>query len=433
MPSTLALTISHVTQRRFLLGKQGLYPGRRWRGRDGVAAALRAGAVVQVDPLNVVARSHDIVLYGRVLDYQPEMLQSLLYDDHAFFDWGGTVMIYPMEEMPFWRVVMANKRREPRRVRFAEEHGDLIERALAAVRERGPLRAGDLEESAALAVLPANAPNTFRSGKLANQALYYLWLIGEIMTHSRRGIERVYDLRERIVPADLNYVASEEEANAFFALRVFRDYGLLTARGWRNVFAGTIERPVDAAEAAARLDALLAAGKIVPVALEDDAKTARYALSDDLPLLETLHAGDLPDEWRPLATTTSDEMTFLAPLEIVTARGRALPIFGFEYLWEVYKPQEKRRWGYYTLPILYGDTLVARADLKLERERGTLLVKGFWLEDHATIDDAFVAALARAFRRFMRFVAADELDCAAITPAELREGVKREVSPDLTP
>jgi uncharacterized protein YcaQ len=118
-------------------------------------------------------------------------------------------------------------------------------------------------------------------------------------------------------------------------------------------------------------------------------------------------------------------MTLLAPLEIVTARGRALPIFGFEYLWEVYKPQEKRRWGYYTLPILYGDMLVARADLKLEREWGTLVVKGFWLEDHATIDDAFVAALARAFRRFMRFVAADELDCAAITPAELRDGVER--------
>ena len=78
MPITPALTISNVTQRRFLLGKQGLYPGRRWRGREGAAAAMRAGAVVQVDPLNVVARSHDIVLYGRVLGYQPEMLRSLL-------------------------------------------------------------------------------------------------------------------------------------------------------------------------------------------------------------------------------------------------------------------------------------------------------------------------------------------------------------------
>lgn len=425
MPTTPALTISNITQRRFLLGKQGLYPGRRWRGREGVADALRAGAVVQIDPLNVVARSHDIVLYGRVVSYQPEMLQSLLYDDRAFFDYGGTVMIYPMDEMPYWRVVMANKRLEPRRVRFAEEHGDLIARARAAIERRGPLRAGDLEESATLA---ANMPNTFRSPKLANQALYYLWLAGEIMTHSRRGIERVYDLRERIVPASLNYAAPVEEAEAFFARRVFREYGMLTTRSWRNVFAGTIERPVDAVEASARFDTLLRDDAIVPVILADDPRTPRYILADDLPLLETLHTGELPDEWQPIETTTEDEMTFLAPLEIVTARGRALPIFGFEYLWEVYKPKETRRWGYYTLPILYRDTLVARADLKLERERQTLVVKGFWLEDHVTLDDAFVTALARAFSRFMRFADAHALDCASISSTELREGIEQRIA-----
>lgn len=425
MTATPALTISHVTQRRFLLGKQGLYPGRRWRGAEGVVAALRAGAVVQVDPLNVVARSHDIVLYGCVLDYQPQMLQTLLYDQRLLFDYGGTVMIHPMEEMPCWRVVMANKRQEPRRVRFASEYGDLIARALDAVREQGPLRAGDLEE---WATRSAKSPGTFRSGKLANQALYYLWLIGEIMTHHRNGLERVYDLRERIVLSHVNYVAPVEEAEAFFALRVFRDYGLLTARGWRNVFAGTIERAVEPAEASSRLDALLLEGKIIPVALQDDPKAPRYALADDLPLLETLHMGGLPDEWRPIETSTDDEMVFLAPLEIVSARGRARPLFGFEYLWEVYKPQEKRRWGYYTLPILYQDRLVARADLKLERASQTLVVKGFWLEDHAIPHERFIAALARAFTRFMRFSDAATLDCASISPVLLREGLERHIA-----
>ena len=85
------LTISQRTRREFLLGKQGLYPGRRWRGKAGVAAALRAGVVVQIDPINVVARSHDIVLYGRVLDYQPALLQSLLYEDRDCFETGGNV------------------------------------------------------------------------------------------------------------------------------------------------------------------------------------------------------------------------------------------------------------------------------------------------------------------------------------------------------
>src|SRR3712207_2985341 len=100
------LVISKQTQRRFILGQQGLYPGRRWRGKTGVAQALHAGAVVHIDPLNVVARSHDIVLYGRVLDYEPAHLDTLLYTDRAAFDYGGTVMVHPMDELPYWRIVM---------------------------------------------------------------------------------------------------------------------------------------------------------------------------------------------------------------------------------------------------------------------------------------------------------------------------------------
>jgi uncharacterized protein YcaQ len=89
----------------------------------------------------------------------------------------------------------------------------------------------------------------------------------------------------------------------------------------------------------------------------------------------------------------------------------------------VYKPQEKRRWGYYTLPILYQDRLVARADLKLEREARTLVVKGFWLEDHLILDDTFLLALRRGFQRFMRFVGAQDLDGTLLTPDLLRTSV----------
>jgi uncharacterized protein YcaQ len=102
-----------------------------------------------------------------------------------------------------------------------------------------------------------------------------------------------------------------------------------------------------------------------------------------------------------------------------------LNVSDFEYLWEVYKPQEKRRWGYYTLPILYQDRLVARTDLKLERASSLLVVKGFWLEHHAVIDDQFITALSRAFKRFMRFIDAHELDSRAIGSTGIREGVQK--------
>jgi uncharacterized protein len=118
-------------------------------------------------------------------------------------------------------------------------------------------------------------------------------------------------------------------------------------------------------------------------------------------------------------------MTFLAPLEDVSARGRGLPLFDFAYLWEVYKAPEQRRWGYYTLPILYQDRLVARTDLKLERATKTLVVKGFWLEHHAVLTGQFMTALARAFERFMRFIEADTLDATLLTPTQVREGVEQ--------
>ena len=420
---TSILTIAKATQRRFILGKQGLYPGRRWQGKEGIVQAIRAGCVVQVDPLNVVARNHDIVLYSRVQDYQPTYLDAALYTDRALFDYGGTVMIYPMEELPLWRVVMARKQNEPRWLTFAHDYPSIVDEVRTTVRESGPLSTRDFEST------PLKK-GSFRSSKVTSQALYYLWLAGELMTHSRKGFDRIYDVRERIAPPEFQHSATHDDADNCFALKVFRHLGLVTAGNWRNWFAGTIERSVDTAEASARLDALLTAGKIAQITLEEDTKNPRFVLTEDLPRLETLHAGNIPNEWQSIDTSTCEEMIFLAPLEIVSTRGRAQVLFDFEYLWEVYKPPEKRRWGYYTLPILYQDRLVARLDPKFERSTGTLLIKGFWLENNVTIDDQFIAALTSALRRFMQFVGASTIDLAALYPQEVPEGVRIRLNND---
>lgn len=415
------LTLSAMARRQFVLGRQGLYPGRRFRGYAGMCEAVRDGCVVQVDPLSVVAQSQDIVLYGRVLDYEPAFLRRALYTDRLLFEYGGTVTILPMEELPYRRVAMARKRLKPRRAEFAAAYADLVEQVYRRIAECGPLSARDFESKEISTT--GQTKGSYRSVKAVNQALYYLWLAGEIMVHSRKGLERVYDLRERIAPAEFADIASEEEAEAFFELEVLRAYGVLSARSWRGAFAGNALRPIEKGEAAARLARLVQEGKIMQVAMQDDARTEYFVRTEDFSLLEHLQRGVIPDQWRPLETSTSQEVTLLAPLDIVSARGRALPLFGFEYLWEVYKPQEKRRWGYYTLPILYQDTLVARADLKLEREAKTLVVKGFWLEDHLTLDDAFLLALTRGFQRFMQFVGAQELDGTTLSPDLVRTSV----------
>jgi len=100
---------SKTTIRRFVLGRQGLWPGRRWVGQAGTAQAIQAIEAVQVDPLNVVARSHDITLWSRVLDYQPEILSDLMYHDRQFFEYGGSLFIYPIHELPYWRVHMQRR------------------------------------------------------------------------------------------------------------------------------------------------------------------------------------------------------------------------------------------------------------------------------------------------------------------------------------
>lgn len=166
-------------------------------------------------------------------------------------------------------------------------------------------------------------------------------------------------------------------------------------------------------------------GEIVEVRVEGW-KGPRWALSEDVPLLEELAAGRIPEAWRPLETTTEEEAVFLALLDPVSARGRAKLVFGFDYVWEVYKPAHQRKYGYYTLPILWGDRLVARFDSKLDRESGTLVLLGLWLEDEPLgRDDAFAESLARGFERFLTFLDAGVLDANAVGQPLLRRRLSR--------
>src|ERR687894_169221 len=132
------LTITIDTARRFILGKQGLWPGRRQRCIEGAEQAMRAMEYLQLDPLQIIARSHDIALHSRVLDYTPGMWEELAYGQRKFFDWGGWLAVRPMDELPHWRVVMRRERGSNQRIRsIARDHADAIAEMRAILRERG--------------------------------------------------------------------------------------------------------------------------------------------------------------------------------------------------------------------------------------------------------------------------------------------------------
>ena len=406
------LTIDLLTARRFILGKQGLWPGRRRQGIEGTAQAMREMEYLQLDPLQIIARSQDIQLHSRVLDYTPGLWEEVTYRQRGFFDWGGWLATRPMDELPHWRVVMHRERDnngvvDSRIHRMGIDHAEAVAEMRAILRERGVVSNRDF------AMATRTRTQSYRGRKDSALALYYLWRTGEVMTHHREKFERVYALTEAVAPTHLIRESDEAEAERFL-LR--KDVG----------FAGLsrLNRTSDAFHRGVTFDqireSLLAGGEVIEVRVEGW-KPVHYALAEDAQLLLDLSAGRVPAAWTPSATTTQEEVVFLSPLDPVSARGRARVLFGFDYVWEVYKPMEKRRFGYYVLPVLWGDRLVARFDSKLDRPSNTFVILGLWLEDEALgRDEAFAAALAAGMRRFVAFLGADKLDAAAIGEPLLR-------------
>jgi uncharacterized protein YcaQ len=408
------LTIDIDTARRFILGKQGLWPGRRWRGIAGAEQAMRAIEYLQLDPLQIIARSHDIKLYSRVIDYAPGMWEDLAYQQRKFFDWGGWLAVRPIDELPHWRVVMRRERENgSRMLSIARDHADAIVEMRAILRERGTVSNRDF------AMASRTRTDSYRGRKDSALALYYLWITGEVMTHHRERFERVYALTETVAPAQLIRESDEDEADRFLIKKDISFSGLSRlSRAQDSFFRGV---PFDKAKQIR--EAMLADGEIIEVQVEGW-KAVHYALGSDASLLRDLSAGRVPKAWTPLETNTTEEAVFLAPLDHVSARGRAKVVFGFDYVWEVYKPEHQRKFGYYTLPILWGDRLVGRFDSKLDRTTNTFVILGLWIEDAALGDDqAFAEALARGFARFVTFLGASRLDAQAIREPLLRRHI----------
>ena len=403
-------SVSPAVRRRFILGRQGLWPGRRWNGKVGTASALRDMEAVQVDPVSVVAQSHDIMLWGRVLDYQPKQLLTLAYEEREFFDYGGGLMIYPMEELPYWRFRMSKREKDQRFQEFSAANPGLLDDVRQELRLRGPLRNRDFA---------GKKVTHYRAGKDTGVALYYLWLTGELMTHHRHGKERVYDFLENVAPAHLRHAVPENESEAFFIRKAIAHLGLIDARTFRTTWQSIRECPVNLEEAESKLIAMLESGQIAALQLETE-KESHYCLAADIPLLESLVRGGIPQSWQSLAGSTEDEVTFLSPLEYVSARRRAMKLFDFDYVWEIYKPAAKRMYGPYTLPILYGDQLVARMDARLDRPAQALIINGFWLESWFNPGDTFATAFAKGLVRFAVFLGAKHLDSSGINARILR-------------
>jgi uncharacterized protein YcaQ len=401
--------ISIETARRFILGRQGLWPGRRWQGLRGTERAMRTMEHLQLDPLGIMARAQDLMLHSRVVDYAIDDWARLTYGKRRFFDWGGWLAVRPMEELPYWRNLMRRERENGHWRDVEHEHHETIVEMRHVLRERGTVANRDFEMAA------RKRTDSYRGRKDSAVALYYLWRVGEAMVHHRERFERVYALTETIAPADLLEPAGDAETDAFMRRKHVAFEGISPLTGSYTIIDKDGRAISDAWRRRAVED-----GTLVELEVEGW-RGPRWALAEDAADIEALARGRVPRRWRARSATTTDEATFLAPLDPVSARKRAKPLFDFDYIWEVYTPAPKRKFGYYALPVLWGDRLVARFDGRLDRATSAFAILGLWLEDDAlATDDAFIEAFACGVERMQRFLGAERVDAVGVAQPALR-------------
>jgi uncharacterized protein YcaQ len=296
---------------------------------------------------------------------------------------------------------------------MAHDHAEAIAEMRAILKERDTVSNRDFDMAA------RTRTQSYRGRKDSALALYYLWRTGEVMTHHRERFERVYALTERVAPAHLIRESDDAEVDRFLIKKDVSFSGLSRV----SRASDSYHRGVPFDRTKQLLQELLADGELIEVQVEGW-KAIHYALGSDARLLRDLVAGRVPKTWKSLETSTMEEVLFLSPLDPVSARGRARVLFGFDYVWEVYKPEHQRKFGYYVIPILWGDQLVGRFDSKLDRATNTFVILGLWLENKALgKNEAFAEALACGFARFVNFLGASKLDAKAIREPLLRRRV----------
>lgn len=413
MPEPETMRVSAQTARRFVLGRQGLWPGRRWTGKVGTRAAMTAMEHLQLDPLVIVARSHDLALHSRVVGYRPEFLHTLTYDERLFFDWGGWLAVRPMAELPYWRTLMHRHRERPKIHGYIELHGDAIAAMRVLLHERGTLSNRDFKAADRRAVV------SYRGTKDSSLALYYLWLIGEAMTHHRDGFERVYAPTEAVAPLDLVYDADPAETDLFVTRKAIAAAGIAKV----GLLSALLARRISNAERQDIERTLVESGAVVAVEV-DDWPGRRFIPGDGVGELNDIASGCVPKAWTPVETTTEEEVTLLSPLDPAIERQRANALFGFEYVWEIYKRPQDVVFGRYTMPIVFGDGLAGRTDLRIDRKSKTLIVNGVWLEDTTLArSPEFRDALRAGIQRMTRFLETDLVDATTVADARVRRAL----------
>jgi uncharacterized protein len=392
--------------RRFLVARHALAPARSLEGgQDAVLDVFRRWGSIQFDPLAVAGRSHDLVLHARVAEYDPAFCERLYERRKIFEAYNKGLSLVSIDELPWFRVTSSRNASC-----ILAENADAAGRVLERIRAEGPLSSLDFESERGATTDWFGVPtNTVRA------VLEAYAVTGELGLARREGNRRYYDVVERLLPADvLAHEIPLSEQLRHKLLSRYRAHGLLGVGGAGDIFGGIGPARPDPRwpgypGRTALREELVATGELVPVDVEN-VRGKRFVLGAEVDLLED------PPEPAP-------SVAFLSPFDpLVWDRGLLGSLFEFDYVWELFVPPAKRRWGWYVLPMLFGDRLVGRIEPRFDRAGGRMEVLGLWWEDGFVPRSAegFVEAMRDALRAYLRFGSATRIEWAPELAMEKR-------------
>lgn len=386
------LTIEQA--RRFLLRKQGLLGDWRFAGKDGALAYVRQAGCIQFDPVDVCGKNAELTLQSRVKGFQKKDLRELLYQDRLLVDYPDKELsIFPVEDWPYFAAYRQRSYTHGRQFAGLEA---LEEQAISYIREHGPVSADTLPIEGEIFWHSSIhwSGNWHRNSRAARSVLEQMYTDGRLVIHHKTGSRKYYVLAEAHLPeAILRAENPCPEETAHIQWRILRRIGAvgLLPNRRSDAFLGI---PMTTEQRNLAFELLQAEGKILPVRVEG-LKSVLYARAEDRALLE-----DVLQRGAPLKARCS----FLAPLDpFLWDRKLIEAIFGFRYTWEIYTPADKRKYGYYALPIVYGERFVGRIEALADYKAGVLRVKHVWLEDGVKSTKKLLQAIEAAVRRFARF------------------------------
>jgi uncharacterized protein YcaQ len=382
----MAIRIAADQARRLALALQGLAdPPRRRLSADGLVDLIERLGFVQVDSVSVVARAHHMILFARNQTYRPELLRRLLEVEARLFEnWTHDAAIIPTRFYPYWQVRFSRDRARlaSRYHKWFGVHADeRVEAMLAHIRHNGAVMARDFSG--------AERRGGFWDWHPDKATLEFLWRTGDLTIARRQGFQKVYDLPERVIPAQARGCEPSIEAFVDWACRgALKRLGFATPAEIAG-FWGLVTLQEARHWCAANPDQAL------PALVEAADGSVRKALARaDAPTL----LNDLPD--------CPKRVRVLSPFDpLLRDRRRLLQLFGFDYRIEIFVPAVRRKYGYYVFPLLDGERLVGRIDMKASR--GVLGVSALWLEPGRRLSPGRRDRLEAELERIRRFIGAD--------------------------